>query len=296
MARTRRKRNTSSSLELLLDTMTNAFGGVLFLAILISIQLRDRTAEPVIEQPTFETEINQLKSKIRIKESKLETAIARKTLSEELGKQFHDEDSFKLQAVLDDLKTRAQESRSQVENSSAEINAISKLQSESAERIRRVSDELESMDKKLRESTNELELEKGKRTLAGRLPKRRRSSKLPINIGLKNGRFYEFEKNGTYNEDDFDIQSSTFGKSLLPKSNGGKPLGQISANYADMIRESVGADNRRYFVTIVVWEDTFDHFQDVKQAIIDAGFEYRLLLLSGNTPVGTGNTGPTYTQ
>ena len=49
------------------------------------------------------------------------------------------------------------------------------------------------------------------------------------------------------------------------------------------------------FVTVAVWDDSFDQFQTIKRHIIDGGFDYRIIMLPGDAPLGVGG-GISYTQ
>ena len=106
----RRRRNYSpSSLELLLDTMTNAFGGVLFLAILISVQLKQRSFSSNPEVGTErQVEMIQLAGRKEVLTTKLqwlEDQASRPSVAEGSGEEL---DEVKL-SELADIDARYQE-------------------------------------------------------------------------------------------------------------------------------------------------------------------------------------------
>ena len=107
MAR-RRRTETDSSLELLLDTMTNAFGGVLFLAILISIQLKDR-AEVSAEQPDLKSEITRLESEKAVLEMQIEAQVSKKELADKFLEHYGDASDLLALEHLQQLKEELRE-------------------------------------------------------------------------------------------------------------------------------------------------------------------------------------------
>ncbi len=68
----RRRRESESSLELLLDTMCNTFGGVMFIAITLAVIIAGRQISPKHEEKSRITDVRQLQSEIQALEIALQ--------------------------------------------------------------------------------------------------------------------------------------------------------------------------------------------------------------------------------
>jgi len=125
--RRRRTTEASSSLDLLLDTMTNAFGGVLFLAILLSIQLKDRSVISA-DLPDFESKITRLE----LQRDELLTQISNQMQQKEHSEKFRTEYSSDVRALdrLQDANKKSSELGSRERELAGRIEQIREEQSD----------------------------------------------------------------------------------------------------------------------------------------------------------------------
>jgi len=292
MAR-RRRTETNSSLELLLDTMTNAFGGVLFLAILISIQLKDR-AEVSAEQPDLQSEITRLESEKAVLEMQIESQVSKKELADKFLEHYGDASDLLALEHLQTLKESLRELMLEDAGAAKEIAKIQEAEDKSAREIEALAKKSDAMRDELLRMRAELETEKDRRTISGKLPRRKRSSKSEVALAMKFGRLYQVVQNGKYNTTDFVVNESLAGASLLPKQDRGDAIADAKS-VRRLVLDNVNANPSTHYVAIAVWQDSFEHFQKIKKHVVAAGFEYRLIMMKANEPLGTGS-GASYTQ
>lgn len=289
--RRRRTTEASSSLDLLLDTMTNAFGGVLFLAILLSIQLKDRSVISA-DLPDFESKITRLE----LQRDELLTQISNQMQQKEHSEKFRTEYSSDVRALdrLQDANKKSSELGSRERELAGRIEQIREEQTESAKRVDTMTQKRDSVDDELVRLRSELKSEQEKRTISGRLPRRKLSTKIPVGLLLKNGRVYQIYKDGEYNLNDVIVEDDDWKTTLRPKPGGGVPVSN-STGFGRTISRMIEGDPKTHHVTVAVWDDSFDQFQTIKRHIIDGGFDYRIIMLPGDAPLGVGG-GISYTQ
>lgn len=291
MAR-RRNSEDNSSLELLLDTMTNAFGGVLFLAILICVQLKDR-AEVSAEQPDLQSEITRLEAEKAVLEVQLQSQLRQKQTAEQFLEHYGNQSDLVALEHLRQIQERVEELAMKDSGLAEEIARIQEQESQSARELEALARANDSTQQELLRMRAELESEIDKRTISGKLPRRRRSSKNEVALAIKFDRLYQIVTAGAYNETDLQIRKSNRGTELEPKSNGGTEL--AGPTMRGKVLAAIDGSPNTHYVAIAVWPDSFDQFQAVKQYIIAAGFEYRLIMMNDDEPLTTGG-GAAYTQ
>ena len=72
-----------------------------------------------------------------------------------------------------------------------------------------------------------------------------------------------------------------------PRPNGGTPINE--SDQSELRRRFARFSPSDVSLSIAVWDDSFEHFRKVKAAAVDAGFEYRLILMKdGQTLVDRG--------
>ncbi len=289
----RRRRNYSqSSLELLLDTMTNAFGGVLFLAILIAVQLQERSfsnnPEAEMERHVEMIKLAGRKEVLTTKLQWLEEQASRPSVDAGSGEEL---DEANISEVAD-IDARYQEFLAQRDGLSMKLTEkeqrLKEKKKAARERLAELEkdkinqDEVVSLLTQLEAKRAELESEQDKRTISGKLPVRRRAGNLrEYHLVVRYGRVYSVKINGELNTRDFTLVNRTF----IPKPTHGTRIEE----FAD--RPRLRALPLQNYITIFVWEDSFGRFQAVKNALVKQGFKYRLQLLRNEDELYVGGGG-----
>ncbi|MEX0642843.1 MAG: hypothetical protein WD468_09095 [Pirellulales bacterium] len=289
------KRRTSQefdSLELLLDTICNTFGGVLFLAVLI-IALVHRTGGTLARAVTGDADsatATTLKADLEQREAELqslERALQeyRTTLAELEAEQAvaQARDVLRLRNNVTDLISRRAQYVNQFARLSQEVTEFEQMQEsrdsviiQERKTVQSLVDQLESVRKSQSRTTN--------------LPMLRQTAKREFPIIVRFGRLYfpftadTALTNRKSNLNDFVIldEEETVIRAI-PKPYAGLSISGNDA-FLDSLRDQLlPVDSETVYLAIGVWEDSFEEFQDLKAAIVKLGFEYRLL------PVGTGD-------
>lgn len=287
----RRRSAPPDSLELLLDTICNTFGGVLFLAILIAVLIRtsskiqDRPDEeappatPVSAEEWYKAEAN-LQKALSEREA-LEKAIERQTalLGEIAGPEF--------QEALGKQKIRDEARRKLLEQHREALGELAELQ----EKLEGLDAELAGLDRSLadlprhiEDAKKELEKQIAARTQASRMSRTRTTSKREVSGILRYGRFYlwhHYDEHGNrlgVNTDDMLILEENADEYLVePKPFGGAVVADNPAATAALSRILARFDRDKRYLGVVVYPDSFKQFGYLKKLFIERGFEYRLM-------------------
>lgn len=315
----RRKRGRDSSLELLLDTITNTFGGILFIAILVSLMLRSTSRqawqeaarhEPMspLEQARLENRIEELRTDADILTKRIAAAPPARTAGgESVSTRGLEAAVAELQAAIDDraeaaaslleLQREAAESRAQAaslgkEQATAEAKLAAAEQKVAAakEEAARLAAAVLAME--------EAAAQKVERTVG--LPNLRPSAKEQVGLYLRFDRLFtmhdwEDGRRMGPNTDQF-VVVPVEGDDGVQQVARPKPGAGLAIDAAT-VRKTVGRvlgpfPPGRFVVSLIVFDDSFDVFQVVKEAIVEAGYEYRPMpLRAGESVVDFGGVG-----
>lgn len=293
MAR-RRNVNSTDSFELLLDTITNTFGGILFLAILVVILIRSTTEVEKVEQETPRTDLQILAEKLnelQLSRSELQSQID----ARELGKKLNDPELIEL---VSDLEARRGQ-RDQLATERAELlAAISSMQTTTNEIVAEMAEfkgKLEQATKAQKTATSELDEQKSKRRVSSPFPREESSSKREISLTLRYNRIYEKRKRdasgdfGKPNTDDFFVLGveGTY-LALTPKPYRGTPVldGDKLGASANTLLSTI--DPASSHVSVAIWDESFEAFQALREYFVERGIRYRLLVMTDGEAVVEG--------
>lgn len=304
---TRRRPEEESSLELLLDTICNAFGGILFLTILVAVLLRLVGPAPSNEPVQEEAHQNM----VRLEEELIEQQIRLETLSKATAE--HDRARQQLANKAREKAQREGEISTQV------LERIAKLRIENDQlnvqrakqmaKLAGLQKEVENNQAKVRElekalSGAELELSKKAQTLQEEKAARTKSAKLPSpQLAVTRQvvlivRYNEVFK--PYVEDDYAfteavnleefvvIEETTTGVTISPRVGKG-----VSMLEKEQLRKAVtaklkGKSPTNNHVVIAIWDDSYEHFADLKDVLIELGFKYRLIPCESGSKISKG--------
>lgn len=278
-----RRSQNDSSLDLLLDTICNTFGGVLFISILVVVLL-NMTSEEIASEPPTETaqerllQLEQEMAATRSELTRLESAVAAQEAVEE---QISDPDAKEIvqrlvssQNARVRLEERKNDALREFGEDQASINEIAKKFAEDKAELERANKELAAVKQALNREVN-------KRIRTSELPKQRDTNKASAAFFLHNGRLYSYARlvaggQLTLNSADCEERSDNVGKFIYLKPNGGTPVDAGGKNNDVVIKKLTAFSKDHYYVKIFISPDSFKHFSTVRDVLIDKQFEYKL--------------------
>ena len=318
--RGRRRRADDSSLELLLDTITNTFGGILFIAILLSLLLQSssQTAREAASQvePMSAVEQAQLESRVADLQQDVENLRRRVAAAPQPGdSQAEDSELGKLSAAAAAVEAAVAKSTESIRNTleSQREAATATEQFEMLEQDRKsVKEQLAEAEHRLAAAQEEaarlaeaaLQIDRPQgpteiqQTVS--LPSLRPSLKTEVSLYVRFDKIFMMHlwKNGERlgpNTDQFVIAPTPSEDGVRqvarPKPATGKDVNAATIT-EDLRRMLQSFPPNRFVVSVIVFEDSFDVFQLIKASIVRNGYEYRPIPLSpGQSVVDSGGRG-----
>jgi hypothetical protein len=313
----RRRRADDSSLELLLDTITNTFGGILFIAILLSLLLKSssRTAAEATSQsqPMSAVEQAELESQLADLQQDVES-LRRRVASapHPADSQAEDSDLGKLSAAVETaVAERTQAVKNTIESQREAATAT--------EQIEMLEKDQKSIEETLAEAEHRLSAarEEAARLAAAavQLDRQQQATEIEQTVSLPNLRPSQKSEVGLYVRFDklFMMHKWRNGERLgpntdqfvivpLPDGAGARQVARPRpATGKDVTAATIDEDLRqllksfspdRFVIGLVVFDDSFDVFQLIKAALVRNGYEYKpMALWSGEAIVDSGGRG-----
>ncbi len=302
MAR-RRSKPMSSSLDLFLDTICNAFGGIMFLSILISVllQFRGKDSFVDVDQPTIsESDFQQLEdrmAKIQSERVELMATIA------SLEKAMVGSDQAKIIELQSELaqteKKRAKAVERQIETSQRVIQVQTQV------RVQR--QELSELEKRLVvaraslfEKSNAVDEALDSREQKMELPKVRSTSKGNLLFLFRYGKLYLVTDvtdpiGRGYYSPHVSEKTSLGVTRIAPRQNAGWDMSRpvdVDA-FESMVS---GHPSSSTFFSCAVWPDSFEQFGTFKENLLRLGYDYQLLPVDQVDDLAIGRGGSALVQ
>jgi len=292
-----RRRSTDSSLDLLLDTITNTFGGVLFLAMLVSLMLSTTPREhsPAPNDPVAHARLEVELESLRQRADDLRShSRIRQVQSPDPGGVHAPLAETLLRDLLAAIEERATviESTSQHQTATASSESRARVQAEETTKSKKALEDVTTALEKERSEADRLKLillglasspAPDLRTVG--LPRLTETDKTQVTIMLRYGRLYMMHRwhNGLRtgpNTDDFIVIPGP-PQAAWPRPSAGFPVEKSSI--AKILRRLLAPfPPNRWVVAAIVHADSFDSFSTLRKALVDAGYSY------GPIPVGVG--------
>lgn len=285
MKRRRRRAAAGDSLELLLDTICNTFGGIVFIALLIVLLLREtgiRRDEPSETLPPAELET--LAGRLEAVNAEL---VALRTAQADLARRAAEYAPAETRDLL--------ERRGQLEERTAQLradrDATTVANATASAAVAQANVELDRQGEELREQTRratklETELRDVRTAKAEEIRNpvvRQKTAFRSIGLVVRYGRMYvwhRYDASGNragLNTDEFVVvESRSNGLVTRPDPTKGVPLSSAEAASAVLARLHGFRPGTCYF-EIIVRPDSFEQFAVLRDALIGAGYEYRLM-------------------
>lgn len=270
--RRRSSTDPNDALELFLDAISNVFGGVLFVALLVVLMLQMTSKAPA---PSEAAEAPDVAEQLRALEAAARDADAAAA------------------AELQALTARQAELQAAIDEALRRTKAAQQRQAELRAALRETAEQMAEARDAARGAEEALHAAKAERDGLVRLPEFHSSPKQEAPWLIAHGRVapllqYDAEGNPVGTNTAV-IQVHDGGRVSL-KPNAGRPLNPDNAQTVarDLTR---GLSPGRHFVSLAVWEDSFTEAAALRDALVAAGFEYGLVLLQAGETVPTGAQG-----
>ncbi len=284
----RRQRASSDSLELLLDTICNTFGGILFIAILVIIMLQ-MSSERSVSNETVTSEVIVQHQQLTTRSSHLKQELSR--LQETLASQKQTLDLMAPAETAQLLDKRTQNEKRLERNLSKQDQLQVKIET-SRTQAEQVESNMENAQRSLTQTEStvkalkqKLEEEQEKRlTEMNTTLLRSNSNKKQIVVVIQYDRFYiwhRYSPSGRrmgLNTDDFVVLGNDDLHFLetTPNPTAGTPLTDSPQTTAEIRRRLQHFSAQEDYFAVIVRPDSFDTFRIFRDSTISMGFEYQL--------------------
>jgi len=309
----RRKAEQGASLDLLLDTVCNTFGSLIFLALLVSVLLSRTSRTPSPEAAGTRAAVSDAEIvRLQAKRERLEAAAedvrslladARASIdlgaSKEVLQMIDELQSLQVQAQENEsnrvrlLMATAEAQATTAATRAAARGAANRLEQATAE-VAQAAVRLDRA-KRLREELSS----EGNDTIAAGLtvegasiaPQERKTSKREFGVLIRYGRMYLTHRHlhgvQTVNTEDFLVVPGWATNEARARPAGGMALAAAGAS-AEIEARLSSYPSRTWYPCLIVHPDSFDEFQVLKNWLINRGYEYRLIpTASGVTDSGS---------
>lgn len=287
-----------SSLDLMLDVLSNVFGGVILISCLLAILPRHSTPPPLLPEAQAKSEmierrIDAAKNQLEELEAKIKEMndLSNPLLAElQQERQTLNEALKAIQVEVEELNERA--------DLGAEIEAISALGSSDkmATRLRKIQQRLASEDNlnkaiqtkmtflegRLEKLNKQLKSTSEGRQYAVRFPREKGNNGNPFPIIVRYGRIYPLNVGKSFDPNP-SIRRTPVGDddAVIMKPVPGK--GWVLPRDADLLKATLrAASGQRFYVTIYLYPDSHSVFNDLKTQIFAARIGYGLEFVSAN--------------
>lgn len=277
----RRINAENDSLEMLLDTMCNLFGGIILLALMVTLIAKD--AEMSVKLTEAEIKTREMQEK-RLAQLQEELRAAQR-FQEQLAAQSGDPEVQEQLKLLQQQETLEQNYK----ELKAELDAIMQKMEETSETLA----ELEQMKRNQAVSASAVEQDEN-RPQRLRLPREHETTKTPVEIIVRGGYVYpvNFYQRGTPVSNTAGFQRINRGSITVLEPIPGKGISpKVHKSQLQQFYRSVPSNA---YLVFRVYGDSFQDFNQAKQVASDAGLEVSWLPIEEGVDLvlGGGRTPP----
>ena len=279
----RRRIVQASSLDLFLDTICNAFGGIMFMAILLSVLVQNRSKQPATVSPSH---VQMTASEAREVVSKFDSLSSTHSRLSELLIELRKSQPLPDNEEIRNLYRQCEQAQKELDDVLLQQSEVSKELGKQLERNAKIVQSKEDFRASL--TAERSSLEKDTRALdealAGqmevlKLPVVKTSSKVRVYLFLQYNKIYalttlpvEVSIHSELNEEHFNIRRiDDRAFNAAPKSSRGwSPTSKEVASYLK------SCSSASHVFAVLVWPDSHAEFGLLKEKLIEQGFQYEL--------------------
>lgn len=279
----RRRTVQASSLDLFLDTICNAFGGIMFMAILLSVLVQNRSKQPA---PISPSQVQMTAAEAREIVSKFDSLRSTHSRLSDLLVELRKNQPLPESEEIRNLSRQCEQAQKELDDTLLQQSEVSKQLGKQLERNAKIVQSKEDFRASL--SAERLSLEKDTRALdeamAGqmevlKLPVLKTSSKVRVYLLIQYNKVYalmaqpgEVSVHSELNEEHLNIRridDRAFNAS--PKSSQGwSPSSKEVASYLK------SCSSTSHIFAVLVWPDSHSEFGLLKEKLMEQGFQYEL--------------------
>ncbi|MDA0285508.1 MAG: hypothetical protein O3B86_19360 [Planctomycetota bacterium] len=302
------KRKDSSSddgsLDLLLDTICNTFGGVLFISLLVVVLLNvtsDQAGDSPPE-PEAQLELAQLQVELSQSSQQLQTLRSANQQREQTQAALVTQKQIELARSVQTTQKHVTE---QVQIKARTLDEVSQSQiriNETAQQLEERQDQLEAMRRELAAARSQLTSEVNSRSRTVSLPRLQQTNKQYCSFFLKRGRLTSLLTRNSYgiesvNESEIEIVSEGSTEYYEPRIGKGIAVDLNGSNQSAIQSKVRMFDRSQFVIRLWIWPDSFDQFAAVQQALVAGQFQYKPEPLTSSQRVRAGtSSGPALGQ
>lgn len=281
--------DSDSSLELLLDTITNAFGGILFLAILIVVLLR---LNPSRTKGDPQPATSRARETLAAAEEQLTAAMEELESLEAIAKTQQEIAATERPDLIQrfqDLQSLRESRNAAIAQRAESVQALAQSQkeiNELLEKSSRLDQQLFEAHERRDRARSSHDAERHKRTRSANLPNPRATDKINIPVVVRYGRMYFPYRPETLplgreidTDEMFVREEDADDITVTPKPYAGLALKDVEAAVQSIRRRLAQNSSARFYIAVGVWPDSYREFSILKQALVATGYEYRLIPL-----------------
>lgn len=270
------------SLEMLLDTICNTFGAVLFIAMLV-VTLVDPNATQQADSGSLDGQFVESQTQINLMQIEIERLELVLRQQQELKQQFFDADS---QQLSEDLMTEKEHQATLVKNRAGRLSELAATGRKNLiirEQMRVDQTLLTQTRQAAAEVAKRLSDQAGKNSRMAKTPKTVRLRTQTIGTILKGGVWYCLTKPTAFgtieiNLDDCDPINDGRLKILKPRPGAGLNVRNSNTSIAPF----KPSDPIQHHFAIFAYKDSAAEYRTVKDALSAAGFKVELILMDEN--------------
>lgn len=289
----RRKSEDPSSLDLLIDTMCNTLGGIVFIALtlaLFSNSIKTQMAD--VEGETTVTRSGIEKTQLLIRQADLENAlaIALASIKNTANSNTNGMRIVELQEKVDKMEDAITSTRS-------EIRAVSLLLESASDQLQEAA-QLEKLNRDVQTAKEEREQLEKERQRPIRMPNlKERFGRRYAFVALSAGRVYllhDFRSPLSYGERGYyspHVNTTIIeGNQIIVCRDGAGVDCDSFAESSEMRMLGKNLNARREVLQIAVYPDSYAQFHKLRNVLVEKGIEYNWVPVSGPLVVGESST------
>ncbi|MDA7915742.1 hypothetical protein N9B94_00735 [Verrucomicrobia bacterium] len=277
----RRAQAENDSLDMLLDTMCNLFGGIILLALMVTLIAKDAEMATSVSEAELRTKELQERKLAKLQEE----LKAAQTYQQQLASESGDPE------VQEQLKVLQQ--RESIEQTFNELKVELESATQKMEETAKSLEEMEQMKRNQAVSASAVEQQEEARPQRLRLPREHSTTKTPVEVVVKHGEvfpvnFYQ-RSNPVMNSAGFQRIDGPGGVKVLEPIQG---KGMSPKLHMAQLKKFFRSLPSNGYLVFRVYGDSFENFNLAKQAASDAGFELSWMPIEDdvNVVLGGGRT------
>lgn len=282
----RRTPDRSDSLELLLDTICNTFGAVIFISLLVALMAQQSSQTPS-EGNDANNALRQL-SEVSARVRETQVVIDRLgLLTRQQGNILDRLSSSDTRALADELQDLTDARLTAVTDAKTALQSSTELESEIVLIQRQLHDQRQQLEAAGKENfrlSAELSRLKSLASRTATLPRVRETTRLSAVYALDDQKLYRVtEPDRSFNHSECDAGVRSGVMTITLRSGAGAPVSQSTLDSGALAQRFHGYDSGKRFIQLFVSRDSFAEFLFVKDTIVKLGFEYETIVMDGDT-------------